>query len=470
MAEPNRPLRGVSLAQTLTTSLPPSADVYAGACCDDAAVVRPGDVYFAPRGDVTSVLPHAQRAAERGAAAIVTEQLLPLSSTPQYVVDSTRAAFGTFCHRLVGDPSLQITCVAVAGAYGKSSTAVLLESILSAAGASPAVCPSPAASSAAVTASWLAEQAADGATHALFEASEAAALDGRLDGLRLRAACLTNLAGAVPSREQSHAHRRAVLTAGLDQLGRGGLLAINADDQPSCRLLSEWLGQSVTHSTTGPADLVGTVTERHSGGQVLALRWRGTTAAVSTATIGDAHAQNCLAAAATAVGLGVDLVTVAKGLESAPPLPVRMQPVSRGQGFPVLLDASRDSATVARAAAAVSATTPGRLLTVIDCGAATPATDESAASLLAAASGRNSAVIAVRGRGRAKPNGEHLRWVDDRFTAIALAVALAEEGDAVLVTGCDPDAAPLECDEHLVSGLIERRLANTPPAAVGRAA
>ncbi|MEM6798742.1 MAG: Mur ligase family protein [Planctomycetota bacterium] len=455
---------GIRLAEALTTVVPPTAEFFAKSCTADAGRVKPGDAYFAPPGDAVAIMPDIERAIARGAGAVVTDQWLPIAGAPQFVVEDPRAAFGQLCHALVGDPCESLATTAIAGCRGKTSTAQLLASILKAAGHPTATAEAALKSSAASTASWLAHRVADGVTHAVLESPAAAACDSRLAGTEFDVVCLTNLSNPTLRPSESVDSKRQQMTAAVDQLRPGGALVINADDPSSCRLLAEWPGAAVTYGINQQADLTATVIERHTGGQTFVLRCGNDSLAVATPTLGHAHLQNCLAAAATAFALGVSLEAIARGIESCPTVPARMQSVVCGQGFPIIVDAAADAGEASLALDAVAAVTAGRVLTVIDAppGGRRQLTPAGYQQLAKAAQLASDKVISVAGS-YAAPLVPDIRVVEDRFTAIALTLALAEDGDTVLILGggCEPEA--LDNDEQTIRQLIELRLANSEP-------
>ena len=445
---PSRTPIGVCLTDVLMPVVPPAADVYATTATSESAQVRPGDVYFAPPVDSTTALRLVQAAADAGAKAVVVDQMLPFFDIPQLVVRDVAESFGRFCHALVDNPSESLAITAIAGGHGKSGTLHLLRSILGSAGAAIETNSTDKLSNAALTASWLAHQTAAGVTHAALEV-QPSTYSRSLPGCQFAVACVTNDAG-----DGSKDVKVAEITQHLDQQG---VLVLNAD-QPTTTEQLGWHGQVLTFGRTSAADVTATVLQRHTAGQTILLRVGADTAAVECNTIGDAHVENCLAAAATALALGVSLTDIAKGIEAAKPLPTCMQPVVAGQGFSIFLDAASDAISLRQAIAATSAIATRKVWTIIDPTTARSMTE--LAGMMQLAVGRSDSVIAVSHDSMAQTNLAGARLVEDRFTAIAMAIALAEDGDAVLFTGCPAGAAG---DEQTVRELLELRLANSDP-------
>jgi UDP-N-acetylmuramoyl-L-alanyl-D-glutamate--2,6-diaminopimelate ligase len=112
-----------------------SDDVRVESCCSDASSCRPGDLYVAlvePDADGHDRIHEAIR---RGAKAILAESCLPLA-VPQCLVPDSREAFGKLCQAMAGQPSRALQVVGVTGTSGKTTTSLLIASVLRAAGMS----------------------------------------------------------------------------------------------------------------------------------------------------------------------------------------------------------------------------------------------------------------------------------------------------------------------------------------------
>ena len=70
---------------------------------------------------------------------------------------------------------------------------------------------------------------------------------------------------------------------------------------------------------------------------------------VRTSIIGDEHLYNCLCAATVGVALGIDIETIARGLESGSILPGRLERVECGQDFGVWIDSAKTPIQLATA-------------------------------------------------------------------------------------------------------------------------
>src|SRR5205823_11876679 len=102
----------------------------------DARAVQRDSLFFCVPGANADGHEFAADAMGRGAVALVVERPLELD-VPQLVVPSVRAAMARAAVEFFGDPTAQLPVAAITGTNGKTTTAFLLWSILSAAGRQP---------------------------------------------------------------------------------------------------------------------------------------------------------------------------------------------------------------------------------------------------------------------------------------------------------------------------------------------
>ena len=99
----------------------------------DSRRAGPGTLFVCVPGMTSDGHDFAAGAVEAGAAALVVERPLELD-VPQLLVEDARRAMGPLAAALFGDPSAELTCVAVTGTNGKTTTAFLVRAILEGAG------------------------------------------------------------------------------------------------------------------------------------------------------------------------------------------------------------------------------------------------------------------------------------------------------------------------------------------------
>jgi UDP-N-acetylmuramoyl-L-alanyl-D-glutamate--2,6-diaminopimelate ligase len=451
---------GVSLRALLGDALTVrSRDVRATSCTHDFRHVRPGDVYVALLGAQDDGHDFAADAARSGAKAIICERPLPVFGVPQFVVSDSRDAYGRLCQAVVGNPSHQLKVIGITGTSGKTTVARLMSSIFDAAGARTGLidslgswdgCDCRPASDAEpappALARAMARMQANGLTHAIVEVSSQALSQSLLSGVELHAACVTHIGRDHLDWHGSLENYRQAKRRILDHLHVDGVAILNADCQESMRMLATLNQPALTIGLRQSAEITAQIIEQHVNEQTFVLTAGDDSVAVRTAIVGDHHVYNCLTAAATCLAYGIELTTIARGLEALDSLPGRMERVVCGDGFSIYVDAAKTPETLKACLRAARQVTKGRLICVF--GADELATREQLRALGRVAGAlADVSVIACNGpretscrdnsrdivHGFADPRKAHV--ILDRREAIAWALEQASESDTVVVSG-----------------------------------
>ncbi|TWT90050.1 MurE-like ligase [Pseudobythopirellula maris] len=359
--------------------------------------------------------------------------------------------------------------VAVAGAHGKTSVATLLSAVFAHGnqlfGLKTTRCERDGAESRPVAGAigpgaidrWRKRCDENDCDIAVAEAPAGDIADGEFSRIGLVGACLTGLRCERTRRFPSVAMHRHAIEAITAETHREGFVITNADDPACVRLASTADRPVLTFGLDKPADFNATAVENHSGGQVFVATHRGESAAISSAIPGEAHRRNCLAAVATAVACGVDFLDAVRGAESVRRLPGVMQSLTAGQNFPIYFDSARSAEPLRLALRAMRPMANKRVLSVVTL-------DDSPAcveTLSVARSMSDRLFVIAQSESLLTASvleqlGEGATLVEDRLTAIALAVGLADEGDAVLVAGAAPGDE--EVERAVAADFVERRL------------
>jgi UDP-N-acetylmuramoyl-L-alanyl-D-glutamate--2,6-diaminopimelate ligase len=492
-----KPVRigGVSLRSLLASDLVARPhDVRASSCTSDFRRVRQGDVFVALVEAEEDGHDFATEAVRRGAAAVVCERCLPVFTVPQYVVRDSRAAYGRICQALVAHPSRQLKVIGVTGTSGKTTVARLLASIFRTAGIESGTIDSLGCSDGLnelpavndkITPTWLArrlsDMAANGLTHAIVEVSSQSLSQSLLAGVRLDAMCVTHIGhghldwhGSVENYRQ--AERRV-----LEHLDPDGVAILNADCPVSMRMLDGLRQPVLTIGLRQPSEITAQVIEQHVNEQVFLLTAGEETVGVRTSLVGDHQIYNCLTAAAMALAYGVELTTIARGLEAVDQLPGRMERVMCGQEFNVLVDAANSPETLRACLQAARQVTSGRLICVVGADGESNRDELPALGRVAGAMADLAVITSngprVRGQydftreivnGFADPKKAHV--ILERSAAIAWAIDNADEGDTVIVAGMGDRLHPtggeneLPCDDSaLARQVLQGAFASTAP-------
>jgi len=165
--------------------------------------------------------------------------------------------------------------------------------------------------------------------------------------------------------EAYYAAKRRLFT---ERLKPGGAAVINVADEHGRRLAEELAAQGgeLRVVTFGDAGMVRAIAPRLDA-QGIATRVqtpRGELA-VETALLGPYNLENVLAAIAVGEALHLPAEAIRAGLRTVSPVPGRLEPVDRGQGFPVFVDYAHTDDGLRNALSAVRAIAGGRKVAVV---------------------------------------------------------------------------------------------------------
>ncbi|MCA9187589.1 MAG: UDP-N-acetylmuramoyl-L-alanyl-D-glutamate--2,6-diaminopimelate ligase [Pirellulaceae bacterium] len=368
---------GVSLRELLPTArIFGASDIQVRSCCSDSRRCQPGDLFVAILGSEYDGHDYYEEAIRNGAVAILAERQLPVG-VPTCIVDDSRIALGFVCHALAGAPSQQMRTIGVAGTFGKTVTSMLIAGVLEAARnrvgmmGSLGYCDTQNVVTQGRTtppppdvAMWLTRMANQGCSHAVLEASADALARHFLCGAQLDAALITNLRGTAGNSHGDLWTYREIQSRVFGLLKPEGFAVLNADDPASQVLQSQINHPTLTVSMKGAGEVNAELIERHVSEQTFFLVAGSESIPVRTRMIGVHHVYNCLSAAAVGLVMGIDLPTIARGLESVDHVPGRLQRIEAGQDFGTFVDGARTPETLTIALKTLRPVTKGRLICV----------------------------------------------------------------------------------------------------------
>ena len=345
----------------------------------DTRRVREGTLFFCVPGARADGHDLAPEAVEAGAVALVVERPVDVA-VPQVVVESVRAAMAVAGDAFFGAPTQTLAVAGVTGTNGKSTTTIILRSILEADGRPTGLVgtiewvvggetrPAPHTTPEAIDLQRLFREMVDAGDEAVaLEASSHGSHYRRLDRVRFDALVFTNLTQDHldlhgDMEEYFQAKRR--LFAGVVPPPA----AVNVGD-PYGRRLADELGSA----RRAPLVTFGLRLEAEVRAEGLELGPRGSTFTaagipIETPLLGVFNVENVLGAVGAALLLDVDEDAVAEGVRRVMGVPGRFEPVDEGQDFAVVVDYAHTPdalATVLRAARPLG---EGRLVVVFGAG------------------------------------------------------------------------------------------------------
>jgi len=440
----------------------------------DSRAVLPGDLYAAMAGATVHGAEFSAQAAERGAAAILTDrdgaERAAATGLPVIVVPSVRPVLGPIAANLYDQPSARLKMLGVTGTNGKTTVSYLIDGGLRAAGyhtgligtvetriGDRAIKSSRTTPEAPDLQALLAMMIEDGAGAVAMEVSSHALAYGRTAGIRYTVAAFTNLT-------QDHLDFHADLEdyfeakAKLFTPGYTEFSVINADDGYGRRIAQRLTDADLPHWTFSSrgtpsahwrAEAVEPMPE---GSRFTLVGPDDIRLAASVQLPGGFNVSNAMAAIITLIAAGVEPQTAVAGVASVPGVPGRMQRIDAGQPYLAVVDYAHTPDAIDTLLAAIRPVTAGRVRIVIGCGGDrdrgkrplmgaaaargadeviltndNPRSEDPLAILEAAAAGAREAIAAGA--------ASIVHVVPDRAEAIAEAVAASRAGDALVVAG-----------------------------------
>lgn len=416
----------------------------------DSREVVAGGMYACLRGEHHDGHTFAPDAVAAGVATLLVDHVLAgdriASTVGQLVVGDTRAALGPVASAVYGDPSTALRMVGITGTNGKTTTSMLIASILRAAGDPTSVIGTltgiHTTPEAPELQSRLAAMVEAGDRSVVMEVSSHALALRRVDGTRFDAAVFTNLGrDHLDLHGTVEAYFRA--KASLFEPGRAVVGVVNVDD-PHGRLLFDAAPiEMVPFSATDVSDVeIAAASHRY--------RWRGSTIDVPLG--GSFNVLNSLAAATTAAALGIGSEAIVAGLAAAGSVPGRFERVDApaGVAVDVIVDYAHTPDGLEEVIAAGGAVVGehGRVIVVFGAGGdrdrekrpmmgATAARLADVAVVTSDNPRREDASVIIDEILAGIPEGDRGRVEvePDRELAIRLAISLAEPGDMVIIAG-----------------------------------
>jgi UDP-N-acetylmuramoyl-L-alanyl-D-glutamate--2,6-diaminopimelate ligase len=431
--------------------------------------VVPGDLYAAVPGSRAHGAAYSRDAVAAGAVALLTDEAgaedAQAAGVPVLVAAQPRALLGSLASWRYGEPARALTLMAVTGTQGKTTTTRLLESGLQDAGLRAASVGTVGTriDGRDVKTALTTPEAPD--LHALFavmreqhvracamEVSSHALVMGRVDGVVFDVSAFTNL-----GRDHLDFHKDLedyfAAKASLFTPERSRLGLTNVDDEFGRRLVDRAGIPMRTFSPSGrDADWRAVDVElRPDGSRFTVVSPRGDRIEAGVPLTGAFNVANALCAVALAAEAGFDPASIAATIARSPGVPGRLERIDAGQPFLVVVDYAHKPDALEAALGALRPLTSGRLLLVVGAGGDR---DTGKRPVMGAIGARLADVLVVTddnprsedagairaamlAGARDVPEGERgeILEIGSRREAIRQAIALAREGDTVLVAG-----------------------------------
>jgi len=441
---------------------------------DDSRQVSPGYLFVAVPGIYVDGHRFVPSALTAGASACVVERLLPeLEGLPTAIVPDAREALAHLQAAAHGFPGRQLRVIGVTGTDGKTTTVRLIASILQAAGHAVGRVDTVSATiggteadtgfhtttpTSADVQGYLARMVASEMEYAILETTSEGLAQHRVTACEFDVAVVTNITHDHLYYHKTHEHYREAkarlfrfLEQGAHKPGVPKVAVTNADDAAFDYLRAipaEW---PLSYGLRQPADVSAREIRLSPEGLHFVAQVPGGELAVDSPLVGQFNVYNLLAAIAVAHSQGIPVEAIQAGIREMRGVRGRMERVYRGQPFTVIVDFAHTPNALENALQTVRTLTDQQVTVVFGCAglrdlAKRPWMGEIAGRLadrtvITAEDPRTESLddimeqVAEGCRKAGRVEGRDFWRIGDRGEAIARALAMAQPGDLVMVTG-----------------------------------
>lgn len=435
----------------------------------DSRLVRPGDLFAALVGADIDGHHHIPAAISAGARAVLVESVQQVDC-PQIISANTRAALAQVAAAYYGAPSHQLGVIGITGTDGKTTTAYLADGIFRANGLRTGMIGTisvrigdevddhqtrQTTPESADIQRYLRRMVDDQVDWTVLEATSHGLAMHRLDAVRFAVAAVTNITHEHLDYHGSvQAYRQAKAQLFAQASNDGGVAVLNLDDDGARSMLEVAAEPIIRYSVEGRSaelKVQGLISDgRGSRFDLVTSGWG--TSAIELPLIGRFNVANAVCAAGIALAAGLPLDGIARALARPPEIPGRMQAISRGQPFGVVVDYAHTPDSLSKVLTLLRSLYPGgRLLTVFGSAGERDIEKRALQGAVAARLADFSVftsedpryedpdeiiqMIAAGADAAGGRDGVTFARITDRHAAIRLALSRARAGDCVLLAG-----------------------------------
>lgn len=427
----------------------------------DSRKVAPGYLFVATRGTAVDGHDFIAAAIEKGAVAVVCEQMpeQTVNKVAYVRVANSAEALGFLASAWYGYPSSKLTLLGVTGTNGKTTIATLLYQLFRALGNKTGllstVCnyvddlevEATHTTPDALNLNALLHQMVEaGCTYAFMEVSSHSVEQGRIAGLKFDGGVFTNLTRDHIDYHLTFENYLKAKKKFFDQLSEDSFALTNADDKNGMVMLQNTKAKKYTYSLRGLANFKTKILEHSFEGMLLDMNDKE----VNVSFIGKFNASNLSAVYGAAVLLGADEMETLRIISSLKSVSGRFETLHAPSGFTAIVDYAHTPDALNNVISTINQILQGsgRLITVVGCGGnrdkgkrpmmAREAVDGSWKAILTSDNPRfedPQEILKDMTDGLDAVQRTKALTIVDRREAIKTACALAQPGDVVLIAG-----------------------------------
>lgn len=445
-----------------------NGDPVVGTLCADSRELQPGQGFVAMPSANSNTSGFVADAVKKGAAAVIASNEATWNTAvglgvPVAVVQTGfEDALWRLAAESYGRPSASMRVAGITGTNGKTTTAWIMRDALAALGCraaylgtlgyrtdGPLVGLRNTTPFAVETQALLRKAADEGVDALVMEVSSHALDQKRVDGVEFDAAVFTNLTqDHLDYHLTMEAYRDAKLRLFRD-LPRASAKAFRGAWNASAGsgLDREWFEAGMLdYAVDGDAALRAETVEVALDHLTVRLTFEGRQAMLIARLGGGYNVENCVSATAGLLCLGYSLDDAVLSLESATPVPGRMEAIANSCGVTVIVDYAHTPDAYERVLQTVRPLTKGRLIFLFGCGGDR---DRTKRPLMAKAASSLADVVVLTSDNPRTEDPEQImsdtrqgfagsaevHEIADRREAVFAAVRMAQPGDTVILAG-----------------------------------
>lgn len=460
------------LAQSQVLARAGAADAEISALCYDSRTVEAGSCFFAVVGTVTDGHRFIPMAIERGAAAVVCQQM-PEELDPRVayvVVEDSEQVMAEMAAAFYDHPSRELKLVGVTGTNGKTTTATLLYELVRRLGYRAGLISTVVykIDDREITSThttpdtirlneMLREMVEVGCDYCFMECSSHAIVQRRTYGLHFTGGLFSNLTHDHLDYHKSFAEYLKAKKGFFDALPKSAFALTNVDDRNGRVMVQNTRARIKSYSLRSMADYRCKIVEMHLDGMLLQLNGRELWSPLT----GRFNASNLLAVYATAVELGFDEEEVMTALSLLRPVSGRFECVRADNGLLGVVDYAHTPDALENVLQTIDEIRGEESSLVVVCGCGGNRDREKRPEMARIAAAHATTTILTSDNPRHEdpeaildemeqgvPSGSRYLRITDRAAAIRTAVMLAKAGDVILVAGKGHETYQIVGDER----------------------
>lgn len=427
----------------------------------DSRQVADGFLFFAVKGTQTDGHRYIPMALEKGAKAVVCEQIP--EQIPEGVtfvqVEQTEKVVGQIATNFYGNPTSKLKLVGVTGTNGKTTIATVLYQLFRRLGHKvgllSTVCnyvddqpvPTEHTTPDPITLNQLLARMADeGCDYVFMEVSSHAVAQNRIGGLQFAGGIFTNLTRDHLDYHKTVENYLKAKKTFFDQLPKTAFAITNIDDKNGPVMVQNTPAKVFSYSIRSMADYKAKIIECHFEGMYLEINGKE----VGVQFIGKFNVSNLLAVYAAAVQLGKQPDDVLVALSEMKPVNGRFEALTSPTGFTAIVDYAHTPDALENVLNAIHGVLEGKGEVITVCGAGGNR-DKGKRPLMAQEAVRQSDRVIITSdnprfeepqdiindmlAGLDQEQMKKVISIADRREAIKTACALAKKGDVILIAG-----------------------------------